>query len=68
MRGELGGDVDDRVPVVRELVGLLQGQGRLALAGCGADGIIQSGVNATENVVEGLEAKVGDGLVALKGA
>ena len=68
MRGKLGGDIDYWVTVVRKLVGLLQGQGRLAPAGTGADGIIEPGMDSAEDVVKGLEPEEGDRLVTPKGA
>ena len=66
MRRELGGNINYRMSVVRKLIGLLQGQGRFALAGAGSDGVVQPGMDAAEDVVKGLESEESDGLIALK--
>ena len=67
VRGKLGGNVDYRVPVCRELVGLLECQCRLALARGGPDCVVEPGVDTAEDAVECVESEGGDGFVFLKG-
>ena len=55
------------MPVVRELVGLLECQCRLALARGGPDCVVEPGVDTAEDAVECVEPEGGDGLVFLKG-